>query len=271
MKFFPPLLTLAAAACLGMTMAQAQNYSVNFLGSTTDAVTATAGVVPLGGFNNIPQQAASFVITDQSSLNPATLTLSGPGANNGYRTVPANGDGGNSSLMHGYIDASGAGGPGTMGPGIGSVTLTLSGLTGVAYNVYLYDLGDLARPSNFGDGYPEYTVNGTNYYTATLSGAFNGFVQGQTQSTQLSSFPPNPTLTPGNYIVISNVAPIGGTITLQANADNRTFRSQLDGFQLIAVPEPSTATIVVVGLLGAISWRVNRRGRLGLRHFKADV
>jgi len=40
-------------------------------------------------------------------------------------------------------------------------------------------------------------------------------------------------LTYGNYVVIDNVTPVGGTITISANSDNHTWRSPLNGIEIV--------------------------------------
>lgn len=248
----PHFFLIATVSSLAGLTAQAQNYGIHFVGNTVDPVTAAAGVVPLANYNNITQAAATFAITDSSGLNPATLTLAGPGAGNGFSNATV-GNGGNNSLMHGYLDSGGTGGAGATGTGTSSVTLTLSNLTSPSYDLYVYTLGDAPRPGNLGDGLPQYTVNGTNYFAAIQGGAFSGtFVRDGTQSTQLTAFPNPNALTAGNYLLVQGVTPVAGTITLVTNADNRTFRSPVNGLQLIAVPEPSTTAIAALGLLGAV-------------------
>lgn len=248
----PSLLMIATVTSLAGLTAQAQNYGIHFLGNTADPVTGVSGVVPMGGYNNITQAAASFPITDAAGLNAATLTLSGPGAGRGFSNATV-GNGANFSLMHGYLDAGGTGGAGATGTGTSSVTLTLSNLTRPAYDLYVFTLGDAARPGNLGDGLPQYTVNGTDYFAAVQGGAFSGtFVRDGTQSTQLTQFPNPNTLTQGNYLLVQGVVPVNGTITLVTNTDNRTFRSPVNGLELIAVPEPSTVVIGLVGLVGAV-------------------
>lgn len=257
----PPFLLLAAVTSLAGLTAQAQNYGVHFLGNTADPVTGPSGVVPISNYNNITQAAGTpFAITDSTGLNPVTLTLTGPGAGNGYSNATV-GNGGNFSLMHGYLDAGGVGGQGSTGTGTASVTLTFTNLTSPAYDFYVYTLGDAARPGNIGDGLPQYTVNGTDYFAAVQGGAFSGtFVRDGTQPTQLTQFPNPNNLTQGNYLLVEGVTPVNGTITLVANADNRTFRSPVNGLELIAVPEPSTTAMAVLGLLGAVVvFQVRRR------------
>ncbi len=235
-------LLLASLALASSLTAHAQNYGVHFLGTTADPVTGTAGVVPIGGFNNITQAANTFPITDSSGLNPVLLTLSGPAAAKGYTTGGPVGTGGNDSLIHGYIDSGNAATQ-------GSVTLTLAGLTGSSYDLYVYTQGDAPRPGNLGDGLPQYTVNGTDYYAAILGGAYAGsLVQDGTQSTELASYP-SP-LTKGNYLYVPGVVPtLGGTITIVTNSNNATFRSPVNGLELVAVvPEPGAYAMMFVGL-----------------------
>ena len=112
-------------------------------------------------------------------------------------------------------------------------TSVISGLTGAAYDVYLYTGGDVARPSSGTDWLPSYTVNGTAYYTATLDGydARLQMIQGVPVSQNSNTYPT--TLTPGQFIKIDSVAPVGGAITISTNSDNRTYRSPLNGIQLI--------------------------------------
>lgn len=261
----PFLLIAATVTTLGVLNAHAESYGLHFLGTTTDPVTGTAGVFPIGNWNNYgvnPTATPTVNAVNNSAgmLSTTTLTISGPGAQNGYRTTGnAALTGGNASLENGYFDAGGIGGQAATGTGATAVTFTLTGLTSAAYNIYIYDAGDNARPGNIGDGLPDYTINGTDYFTAILGGAFTTFTQGQTQSTELSAVPS--TLTPGNYILVSGVVPTaGGTITITANNDNRTFRSPVDGIELVGVvPEPSTYALVALGLGGFVLVRRVRR------------
>ncbi len=200
-----------------------QMFGVKFLGNTTDAVTATAGVVPISGWNNVAD--ASFTtgnILSSDGAVSATLTRSGSGRTKTWNSG-AYPDGGNGSLMNGYNDPA----PNT------PATSVISGLTGAAYDVYLYTGGDIARPSSATDWLPNYTVNGTAYYTATLDGydARLKMIQGVPVSQNSSTYPT--TLVPGHYLKIDSVAPVGGTITISANSDNRTNRSPLNGIQIV--------------------------------------
>jgi hypothetical protein len=229
----------------------AQNYGIKFLGTqTADLVTGTAGVVPLSGWNNITNGTFTTGTINSSGSGTATLTLSGAAANT-WRSGSTP-DGGNGSLMDGYIDGSHG----------GTGTIAISGLTsGGLYNLYLYTFADQTRPSNGGDDLPNYSVNGTTYYvpvlgvgtssyttdSSTVGGAFSGFVQGTTSS--LNSTNVQPASTFGNYIELANVVAAGGVITIQDNPDQTTWRSPLNGIELISVvPEPSVMALSVAGI-----------------------
>jgi predicted alpha-1,6-mannanase (GH76 family) len=198
-----------------------QAFGIKFLGNTTDGVTGSAGVIPISGWNNITD-AAFTSGTIYSSDNSASITLTRSGSGNTWNSG-AYSDGGNGSLMNGYNDAH----PNNLS------TNVFSGLTSAAYDVYLYTGGDVARPSSATDWLPNYTVNGTTYYTATLKGydAILKMIQGVPTSQNSNVYPP--TQVAGHYIKIDNVAPVGGTITISANSDNRTYRSPLNGIEIV--------------------------------------
>jgi predicted alpha-1,6-mannanase (GH76 family) len=203
-----------------------QSFGIKFLGDTTDYVTGSAGVVPILGWTNITDGTfTSGTILSSDGSASATLTRSGPGKTDTWDSG-AYPDGGNGSLIDGYNDARVN----------GATTNVISGLTGAAYDIYLYTGGDTARPSSGTDWLPNYTVNGTAYYTATLKGydaMLKGFVQGIPTSQNTNTYPS--TLVAGHYLKISNVVPVGGAITISANSDTRTYRSPLNGIELVSV------------------------------------
>ncbi len=200
-------------------------FGIKFLGNTTDAVTTAAGAYPISFWNNIANATfTSGTIYSSDGSASATLTRSGSGADNAFQSgiYP---DGGNFSLLYGYQDA----GQNAL------ATNVISGLTAATYDVFLYTGGDVARPSSGTDYLPNYTINGTTYYTATLDGrsAMWKMLQGIPTSQNDSTYPT--TQTAGHYIKISNVVPVGGKITISANSDNLTYRSPLNGIELVSV------------------------------------
>lgn len=243
------------AAFVGISIcnqANAQNYGIKFLGSTTDPVTGSAGVVSISGWNNIANGTYnSGTVLSSDGLSSATLTLAGTAAHNTWRSTGGVMTGGNDSLMNGYMDV-------TKGS---SSTITLSGLaSGGLFNVYLYTFGDQTRPSNSGDLLPNYSVNGTTYYMPTLGvgtstynatttsvgGPFSSFVQGTTYSINTTNSTINASDF-GNYLEIMNVSATGGVITIGGGLDTTTWRSPLNGFEIVAVPEPTVTALSLMG------------------------
>jgi hypothetical protein len=234
-----------------LTSADATNYifvAANAYGSITSSpaileIKGIAGVNPMSGWNNIDNMNYPLGVTTNiyagNGAATATLTLTDNGIKNGY-TSGISGDGANYSLMHGYMDAGANSGQ--------DGVVTIGGLTDSSYDVYIYCYGDISRPDSATAGLPNYSVNGTIYYAPTLGGSgastytatsssvggdgFNGFTPATTFTTNnfnkdlsVSSF--------GNYIKISGVVPSGGQITVQAEADTSSFRSPLNGIQLV--------------------------------------
>lgn len=253
-----------------VTLADATNYKYiasNAAGSVTSMVasvtirTGIAGVVPMSGWNNIknttfiPGNSTNIYSSDGS--NVATLTLSGNQITNGYNSG-ITGDGGNGSLMDGYMDIKGQGG--------GTADILISGLPGSTYDIYLYTFPDQTRPSSATDGLPNYTINGTTiYYVPTLGGTgastynatsesvggtgFSGFILGTTtnandfaQDVLVSAF--------GNYIEITNVAVSGSQIDIQGGQDTTSFRSPLNGIELVDTSSGQTFGIHFLGNTG---------------------
>ena len=216
-------IAIIASVAFG-NIAQAESFGIHFLGNDANQVTGIAGVKPVSGWNNIANSSfTSGSISSSDGLVSATLAMSGNGRTLGWNSgITA--DGGSGSLMRGYNDA-----------GVNnSVTDTISGLTGSAYSVFLYTQGDTKRPANGTDGLPNYTINGTRYYTATMGGGgtFPGFKQGGVTFANSNTYPT--ALTYGNYIEIDNVVPVNGAITISANSDNGAWRSPLNGIEIVA-------------------------------------
>jgi Concanavalin A-like lectin/glucanases superfamily len=232
----------AVLACLAS--ATAQDFGIHFLGNTSDNVTGTAGVVPIGHWNNIAAGTGSVTITGSDGSTTATLNRAGGQANNAWHSGLA-GDGANQSLLDGYMDAGSYGGS----PAI----LTISGLSNSYYNVYIYTFPDGSRPQNSGDWLPNYNVNGTTYYSpvignsgsstynttgTTIGGSgFSGFIQG-TPVLANSNAKPNATNF-GNYIMLANVQASGGVITIEPQKDGTTYRSPFNGIELVPTTPPA--------------------------------
>jgi hypothetical protein len=212
-------LVAASSSCI-----QAESFGIKFLGDSATTVNGLAGVIAINGWTNI--RTATFttgtILSSDGSI-AAVLTRSGPGAANIWHSGSA-GDGGDGSLLDGYNDCQ-ADSPSTN---------VISGLTGASYNVYLYMASDTARPGNDEDWLPNYGINGKVYYTAVVggNGAFLGLIPGGITSENNNTYPP--ALNYGNYIEFDNIVPVNGAITISANSDNRTWRSPLNGIEIVA-------------------------------------
>jgi hypothetical protein len=206
----------------------AESFGINYLGNMTAGVTGTAGVVPISGWTNIDN--ATYVngtIRSSDGSTVATLTLSGA-ASRGWNSGTAN-DGGNGSLMNGYMDLGANNNVGSKT----AATSVISGLAGSQYDVFLYLQADTARPGNNSDYLPNYNINGVRYYTAVLGGNnFTGFIRADTALTNNNLYPPS--LTYGNYIEIDGVMPMNGAITITGEADAQSWRSPLNGIEIVA-------------------------------------
>ncbi|HEX4265406.1 MAG TPA: hypothetical protein VH597_13800 [Verrucomicrobiae bacterium] len=220
------------------------SFGIHFLGGQQgDPVTGTAGIVPIANWNNIDNknfvQPGTAGITGDDGVTAATLSLSGGQVNNGWQTG-LTGDGANLSLMDGFMDAGTYGGS--------AATVAISGLTAPSYTAFIYCMSDSARPADNQDWIPNYSVNGTTYYapvfgannyssyltTAAIGGLFNGFIRAT--ATNANSRLPVPLASFGNYVEYSQVAATGGQITVQVEPDTTTYRSPLNGIELVAVP-----------------------------------
>jgi lysophospholipase L1-like esterase len=170
--------------------------------------------------------------------------MSGGGHANGWNSGTA-ADGGDGSLMRGYCDAMGS----------APVTVTISGLTGSSYAIYLYTQGDSQRPSGGTDWIPNYAINGSTIFTPTMAPSFNRYIQGGMTLANTNAFPTG--LMNGNCIRWNNGIPVSGVITISANTDTRTFRSPLNGIELVrnTGQAPSQTRQIRIEPLGdSITW-----------------
>jgi hypothetical protein len=236
------------AGILAVGKLNAQDFGIHFLGNEpADIVTNAAGVVPITDWNNItnstytPGSETTIIGSDGSTT--ATLILSGAQVNNNWSSG-VTGDGANQSLLDGYIDS---------GTGANPPIVTVSNLPSAYYNVYIYTFPDQSRPSNSGDWLPNYSVNGITYYypilgysgatTYTTNGVsvggvgYSGLVQGTYVTANNNSTAPPGFF--GNYVVVSNVQANAGVVTVEAEANNTTWKSPLNGIELVPTTPPA--------------------------------
>ena len=236
------------AGVLAAGKLNAQDFGIHFLGNEpADIVTNAAGVVPITDWNNItnstytPGNATTIIGSDGSTT--ATMVLSGGQENNSWGSG-LTGDGANFSLLDGLLDA---------GSGNNPAVVTISNLTSAYYNVYIYTFTDQSRPGNDGDWLPNYSINGTTYYvpilgntgasTYTTNGAsvggvgFTGFIEGTPILANNNALVPPQNY--GNYFEVATVQASGGVITIIPEANSTSWRSPLNGIELVPTAAPA--------------------------------
>jgi hypothetical protein len=249
-------LVVLVAVC---SAAHAQSIGIDWYGGngtgdqTQMAPGDVAGVVPAGNWN-------SFLGTSGTQpLNLSTGAASGAsitwgGSPNDWdqninETLSAN-----HKMMLGYLDTNDT----------SITTLTVSGLpasfTGPGYSVYLYYDGDNGTQARAG----RYAINGISQWGQDAASTnFGGtFIQGQTATdpapgmsgAQLDNQAAAVATVPvGNYMVFSGLTGSSFTLDVQASVSaGGTNRASLNGMQIVAVPEPSTVVLLVLGALGGV-------------------
>ena len=232
-------------------------YGVQFLGNTTDPVTTTAGVVPLSGWNTIANETfTTGTITNSDGSQTATLALSGPGASRGWGDPP-NGNGGDSSLNDGYIDAGWT-------SSAQYAIVTVSGLpNGQLFDVYLYAFGNPIMPQQNSVWLAAYAVNQVTNWVALLgetagspplmaNGAAppvaqpwtdTGYVLCTNFGHNFNTGVPNASQF-GDYLLFSNIPATSGQIVILVDADGLVGRSPLNGFELLPVSGSGNTNVV---------------------------
>jgi len=224
-------LVLILASLTLCSSAQAASISVSFAGDNGGGVGnqiiagQTAGVVPvndwegLSGANGGPTVLASGASVTWSSAN----TWGGAGATTD-----------DEAMVNGWLDDGGAG-----------ANISITGIPYALYDVYVYGSSDAG---NEGRGMTT-NVNGTSYYSdgafTNLSGNgsfFDGtnYVDGSTATADPSYF-----LVSG--VSGANLTIIGARSTEPGGLDSR---AGISGFQIVQVPEPSSALLLGAALIG---------------------
>ncbi len=162
------------------------------------------------------QVTGPFVYTDGSTASSLTITTAGFNSSDD--------PGGPNALLAAYLVQNNANNP-------GSAVLTISGLTGSQYDVYVFG------SNSGGNAGGTFTVNGS-----------------AAQSTTGAPFGDTPPFVLGrDYVEFTNVVASGGTIAITAaNGGTLGPVGVLNGFQLVAVPEPSTLALLAVGLIASV-------------------
>lgn len=257
---------IVMAAFCGVS--QAQSIGIDWFGGngtgdqTQMPATAVAGVVPQANWNSFLGTTGTMPLNlSTGAASGASITWAGSpndwdiGIN---ETLSAN-----HQMMLGYLDTNDT----------SVTTLTVSGLpaafTSAGFNVYLYYDGDNGTQARAG----RYAINGVSQWGQdAASTTFGGtFIQGQTlvdpapgatgtaldnQAAALATVPV------GNYMIFRGLT--GGSFTLDVQASvsaGGTNRASLQGMQIVAIPEPSTVVLLVMGALGGLGLIARRRLR----------
>ena len=185
--------------------------SIDFVGNGTSMGAAEiAGVVPKANWNNATGATRSTPLalkdeTGASSTSTVTWT-----ADNTWATPIAD-DPGNRRLMKGYLDN-----------GLGGVTtVTVAGLPGGTYDVYVYVDGD-----GGGSRTGSYRISGAGITTTTITLTDPGSTNFDTTFAQANN-------SAGNYVKFSITA---GGFTLTAtpgSASGATLRAPVNGVQIV--------------------------------------
>jgi len=206
----------------GSVSPSATALDAGVIGSTGDSWNVIAGA-PSGA------QSLNFITGGASGV---TLQLAGSfstGTNGG-----ANGP--NSTLTQDFLAVSGA------TPNTG--TLTLAGLTvGQQYALYVYNGStSIGRITDF-------SVTGT----ATASGSVNNI-----GTPGVVLWTPATAIVPGNYVQLNGTANATGQLVIQF-MNRAASEGDLAGFQIRAIPEPSTYALLATGALLIVAYRARRR------------
>jgi hypothetical protein len=128
----------------------------------------------------------------------------------------------------------------------GSITMKIGGLTaGAGYDLYFY-----AQNSKYYSDATNFTIGGNTQ---------NVDNRGITEPNRIAGAY---YLAPGanNYTVFSSVtADLSGNITVDVKSSD--FEGVFNGFQIVSVPEPTTAAVAAMGVLGVLLPRRGHRGR----------
>lgn len=241
--FLLTLLSLALAQSAYSTFTIG-TIDVDFGGSVTPSANATgAAVIGSAGdvwnvINGTPTGAQTLNLTTGGSSG-ATVTLTFTGSSVITGTSPgANGP--NAALTQDFLAI--------MGPGmsIKTGTATLNGLTASQqYAVYLYNGStSIGRITDF-------NVTGT----STVTGSINNLGTPGT-----ATWTPATAIIPGNYLQLNATANASGQLVI--NFMNRAAsEGDFAGFQIRAIPEPSTYALLVTGAAALLIMAYRRRRR----------
>ena len=232
-------LTLAAAALVvaAVTGAQAQVISWNLDNNgTIGGASQYAGVVSANNWNNSwPSNPTTDLMDNSGAATTLDLAYASFGTWRIQGSAPGqDADGSyNRNLLNGYLNS----GPAAWGPWITNSYVSLSQIPFAQYDVYVYFSSDAAARNGIAtDGTTSFSFSTLG--SASVSGANALLVQ----TTDTGNMNPG-----ANYAVFSGLTGASQTFTVNPTSGNDQWLG-IAGFQVVAVPEPSTLALGAIGL-----------------------
>jgi len=210
--------------------------------STVSGAGSYAGVVPANNWNNSWPSNPTSNLMDNSGTS-TTLNLAYGSFNTWHIQASHPGQDANGSynreLLNGYLNA----GPAAWGPSVTNSHITLSQIPYAQYDVYVYFSSDVAgRNGSVTDGT-------TTYFFSTIGpGSISGANALLTQTTDISALFPQ-----ADYARFSGTAS-SLTLTCDALSGNDQWLG-IAAFQVVAVPEPGTMSLALLGGVALLRFR----------------
>jgi hypothetical protein len=268
-RVMPRLLTAAAAVvtvlAVGESETRAQVISVNVVGGQTDPGSGGAGAASVGAGNvaGVARVANWNDLIGDDEINRSVVDSTGAAAavvnwsvNNTWAatgTTPATPD---ARMMNGYLDnLHSQAAPNNMI----SVTNLGSSFTAGGYDVIVYQNSDSA--GSFGYTVADNAGHTDTRYGRQLTGAGGNYpLTGPDGYVEGTATVPTGPATAANYVRIRGLTGSSFTITglLGTTGDGR---ARPNGFQVVAVPEPTALGLLGLGALACSPWRRVRRAR----------
>ena len=266
-------LAILLAIALFSSSAQAQSIGIDWFGGSAAGTgtgnqtqmldTDVAGVVPQSNWNSFlgePASSSGSLVLNNGTASGAMASWT---SNNDWDTNIDQAVSANHKLMLGYLDTNDT----------SISTLQITGLpaafTSAGYDVYVYYDGDNGTQARAG----RYEINGVSQWGQDAASTnFGGtFVLGSTVTdpapgmtgTQLDNQAAAVATVPaGNYLVFSGLTSADFTLNVQASVSaGGTNRASLNALQIVAIPEPSTMVLLVLGAVGSLLCVARRRLR----------